>query len=156
MTVKHSENKAGFTLLELLVVIAIIGMLSSAIMVAMTNAREKARDAKRKSDLQSLNTALNLYYDNNGQYPGSSDTTTGDWTSAFKTQLLPYTSSPPKDPLQNNASRYYAFYRISSAPDASCNNSYTLLMYLESSFDADYGKQTCGYGTNHYFRLLGQ
>ncbi len=68
-------NKKGFTLIELLVVIAIIGILASIMVVSLTNAQKKARDAKRQSELNQLRTALTLYADdNNATYPGTSGT----------------------------------------------------------------------------------
>jgi general secretion pathway protein G len=65
----------GFTLIELLVVIAIIGILSSVVLASMNNARKKGRDARRRQDLKAIQTALELYYDTNGQYP----TTSSGW-----------------------------------------------------------------------------
>jgi type II secretion system protein G len=62
-------NKKGFTLIELLVVIAIIGLLSTLAVVALSSAREKARDAKRLSDLKQVQTALELYYTDKNDYP---------------------------------------------------------------------------------------
>jgi len=53
-------NKKGFTLIELLVVIAIIGLLSTLAVVSLNNARAKARDAKRLSDVKQLSTILEL------------------------------------------------------------------------------------------------
>lgn len=64
-------NKKGFTLIELLVVIAIIGLLSTLAVVALGSAREKARDAKRLSDLKQVQTALELFYTDNNGYPTS-------------------------------------------------------------------------------------
>ncbi|MEK7995391.1 MAG: type II secretion system protein, partial [Planctomycetota bacterium] len=61
--------KRGFTLIELLVVIAIIGMLSSVILASLNTARQKARDARRLSDMKQIQTALELYYDTNRAYP---------------------------------------------------------------------------------------
>ncbi len=54
-------NKKGFTLIELLVVIAIIGLLSTLAVVSLSNARLKARNAKRMSDLKQISTAIELY-----------------------------------------------------------------------------------------------
>ena len=62
-------NKKGFTLIELLVVIAIIGLLSTLAVVALGSARQKARDAKRVSDLKQIQTALELYYTDKNAYP---------------------------------------------------------------------------------------
>lgn len=63
------KKQKGFTLIELLVVIAIIGLLSTLAMVSLNNARQKAQDARRMSDLKQLSTAMELYYSENGTYP---------------------------------------------------------------------------------------
>ena len=63
------QNKKGFTLIELLVVIAIIGLLSTLAVIALTNARQKSRDAKRVSDIKQLQSALELYYNDASGYP---------------------------------------------------------------------------------------
>jgi len=55
--------KKGFTLIELLVVIAIIAILASIVMVAMTGAREKARDARIKGDLTQVRSLTEMLYD---------------------------------------------------------------------------------------------
>ena len=66
----------GFTLIELLVVIAIIGILAGVVVVNVGSARAKARDAKRISDMKAIQTALEMYYNDNGEYP-----TTANWKS---------------------------------------------------------------------------
>ena len=60
----------GFTLIELLVVISIIGVLGSTIYAPFNEARKKGRDAKRVSELNSLQSALILFSDShNGCFP---------------------------------------------------------------------------------------
>ena len=63
------RKKQGFTLIELLVVIAIIGLLSTLAVVALNNARQKSRDAKRVSDIKQIQTALELYFNDANAYP---------------------------------------------------------------------------------------
>ncbi|HEY9582960.1 MAG TPA: type II secretion system protein [Candidatus Paceibacterota bacterium] len=64
------KRNKGFTLIELLVVIAIIGILSSVVLASLNTAREKARDARRISDIKQLQLALELSADDNdGNYP---------------------------------------------------------------------------------------
>lgn len=95
--------KRGFTLIELLVVIAIIGMLSSVVLASMNSARKKARDARRLSDAKSLQTALELYYsDNGGTYP-----TTNGQVSTVLTGLVPNNIAKlPADPTYTGANGY--------------------------------------------------
>lgn len=63
------QKRKGFTLIELLVVIAILGILSTLAVVSLQNARSKARDARRVADIKQIQTALELYYNDNNHYP---------------------------------------------------------------------------------------
>ena len=63
------KQKKGFTLIELLVVIAIIGLLATLSVVALNNARSRARDSRRVSDIKQIQTALELYFNENDAYP---------------------------------------------------------------------------------------
>ena len=89
-----NKNK-GFTLAELLIVISIIGILSTIIIVNISSARAKARDARRKSDLKTIQSAVEIYANaNKGKYPQ------GDWNAMSQALISgEYASSVPTDPL---------------------------------------------------------
>ena len=71
-----NKGKQAFTLIELLVVIAIIGLLSTLSIIALNSARAKARDAKRVSDVKQIQIALEMYYNDAGNYPDTVSTST--------------------------------------------------------------------------------
>lgn len=104
MESKKETKISGFTLIELLVVIAIIGLLSSVIIVAMNSARAKARNARRKADIQQVRTALELYYLNNGEYPHNG--TVGNPNQESDIQTLSSFLSPSIMPVLPNDPTY--------------------------------------------------
>lgn len=68
-------DRQGFTLLELLVVIGIIAILVGFATVSYSAAQVRARDARRKADLNSMKDALEQYYAANSfVYPGTCST----------------------------------------------------------------------------------
>tara|TARA_B100001167_G_C16735241_1_gene288113 strand:- start:77 stop:619 length:543 start_codon:yes stop_codon:yes gene_type:complete len=69
--------KKGFTLIELLVVISIIGVLSTIVLGSLGDARAAARDARRLQDIRSIQTALEVYYLENDQYPSTNSVAGG-------------------------------------------------------------------------------
>jgi prepilin-type N-terminal cleavage/methylation domain-containing protein len=52
------KKKKGFTLIELLVVVAIIAVLAGLVIIRIGNTSADARNAKRKSDLNQIRTAI--------------------------------------------------------------------------------------------------
>lgn len=66
------ERRNGFTLVELLVVVAIIGVLATIGLTSFTSAQQRARDARRRGDIQAISKALEEYYLNSsGTYPAA-------------------------------------------------------------------------------------
>lgn len=92
------RKQRGFTLIELLVVIAIIGLLSTLAVVALNNARQKSRDARRVSDIKQIQTALELNYNDANSYPASLTFGTGSIVFGNTT----YMSIVPKNPTPLN------------------------------------------------------
>ena len=110
-------HEKGFTLIELLVVIAIIGLLSSIVLESVNAAREKARDARRISDLKQLQKAVELYYDDHGQYPvscrgnnnwGGHPPSYGDCDTNYIMGISDYITLPI-DPKWDSGSRGYLY-----------------------------------------------
>ena len=107
----------GFTLIELLVVISIISLLSSIVLTSVNSARKKARDARRLTDMRTMQTALEFYYDQNNQYPDSDNGGCGGWDTpgngSFITPLVNAGFLPTNilDPLTNDGCGNYRYYR---------------------------------------------
>lgn len=95
----------GFTLIELLIVIVIIGVLSAMLMANFVGVRQRARDAQRKSDLRQIQSALELYRSDVGNYPaanGSMLSTAGCPTSSSLSYGgTVYMNKIPCDPVLN-------------------------------------------------------
>ncbi|MFA7244435.1 MAG: prepilin-type N-terminal cleavage/methylation domain-containing protein [Patescibacteria group bacterium] len=101
------DRKRGFTLIELLVVIAIIGILATIIIISYNNAQAKARDNKRKVDLESIASALEMRYADKHRYSNTDHDTFASYVNdsadprywpKLGNWLSGYLSSLPQDP----------------------------------------------------------
>jgi type II secretory pathway pseudopilin PulG len=99
-------------LIEIIVVVAIVALIATIGIVVYTNAKKNARDSKRKLGLCGIQTALNLYYQDNSAYPvvptwwgtcanGGSKGTSGP--NGYIPNLAPaYIEKLPTDPTGKN------------------------------------------------------
>lgn len=70
---KVLKSRRGYTLLELLVVITVIAIIASIGLVTYAGTSKKARDTKRKGDLDAIANAMEQYYAICGStYPSAS------------------------------------------------------------------------------------
>jgi len=67
---KPRRNRRGFTLIELLTVVTIVGILSSVAIPNFLDSTDRSRYAKASGDMGRMKTALNEYFENNGNFPG--------------------------------------------------------------------------------------
>ena len=167
------NSKKGFTLIELLIVIAIIGILAGIIIASLNVARTKSRDARRKTDINAIKTALDLYFDANESYPttisygenednilpntcdgGGYDTSRCDNLNdgtPFMGFLTTgnYMGGVPLDPL-NGGSNYYRYKRYGAdGAGYDCTNPFYILQIMRfeapnnRAATADHGYGQC-------------
>lgn len=118
------KSRTGFTLVELLVAMAIVAVVMAAALVAFSGTRATARDGKRKADLETIRSALELYRSDAGGYPLAAD---------YVTLLGDYISAVPKDPL--DPARVYG-YAPQTCGSVTCP-AYTLCAAMEQATVAD-------------------
>lgn len=168
-------KQKGFTLIELLVVISIIGVLASVVLVSLNSARAKARNSRRLADIHQFQTALELYYDSNNQYPASggaaspnsgwSNSNDSSWTT-LGTAMSAYVAKLPADPKQDfsgwpgGGNFSYAFF----SQGYGCSQQWHMIVYiLENASGPDPGVRACdgtffqygGAGANTAIKTVG-
>lgn len=143
---KFNKKSKGFTLIELLVVVAIIGVLATIVLSSLSDARARARDAKRVADIRAIQTALEFYHLDNGHYPVASG-----WASSAGSRLGNWSTleselgiTLPNDPI-NVASGNSAIppffgdfvytYFADLSPNACNGQAYVLIYNLESGWN---------------------
>jgi len=111
----------GFSLIEILVVVTIIALLAAGAAVTYSQLTKQSRDARRKTDLEQIRAALEMYKSNSAinQYPLHAAGTCVGYAD-----LAAYLGTMPSDP--KTASSYY--YNCSFAA-----TDYTIGAYLEGS-----------------------
>jgi general secretion pathway protein G len=130
------KKKLGFTLIEILVTATIIGLLAAVASISYSQLTKQSRDAKRKTDLEQVRAALEIYRSNSDTYPVG----TGWATLSVLTGPIIYLQTLPSDPKSANFSYYYS----------GDINDYTLAAQLEVSSSCSSGApggSSCGSGS---------
>jgi len=124
----------GFTLVELLIVIAIMGILSSVTVGQFVTAKKKANDVARKSDLNGVSKALQMYFADYGKMP---EVSAINWGEEFKDGDYVYMKVLPRE---NNINPNWPPYCYKTD-----GKKYALFAQLENTGDKDCtGKYDCG------------
>lgn len=85
MKLKSIRNNKGFTIVELLIVIVVIGILAALVLNSFRGVQERARDTKRRTDVNAQASQLEVYYTDQGHYPLATQVSQDSFiTSNFK------------------------------------------------------------------------
>ncbi len=118
---KKENFNSGFTLIELLITIAIIAILTAISAFALSGARESARDARRKTDLEQIRTSLEIYKADCNTYPAALPAVSSALTATCGGGTNTYMQKTPGDPATGGS---YSYTRPTTI-------SYTLCSQLE-------------------------
>ncbi len=120
----------GFTIVELLIVIVVIGILALLVITTYSGIQAKARNAKRQTDIQSLQTQIEAFFSQNGFYPSLTNMNTASWRA---TNMKSLDSNALTDPSSSCApatasclvaapvAKSYA-YAVTNSSGASCES----------------------------------
>lgn len=129
------RSSKGFTLIELLVVIIILGVMATLITGNFFTSLKKGRDTKRKTDLEQLQRALELYYEDKKAYPLSGDLVFGTTTSFTDSESgKVYMQKVPNDPLSGKNYEYLSVDGTNYKIFACLENELQQLSYESSDY----------------------
>lgn len=127
---RYRTPHSGFSLLELLVSASIIAILTIIGVVSYGSVNKRSRDVKRKSDVEQMRSALEMYRSDNGSYPAANS---GSWgtTDGLSAFLVPgYSPVIPSDPQSETHGYYYTATNYDVATDKYYG--YCICGYLET------------------------
>jgi prepilin-type N-terminal cleavage/methylation domain-containing protein len=100
------KQDEGFTLIELLIVIIILGILATVVVFAVAGIRDSGDKSACEAELRSVETAIEAYYAENGEYTTNATTLDDEyfrsdrayWTyGGDATYAYAEASAPPSD-----------------------------------------------------------
>jgi len=115
------NDKDGFTFVELLVTVTIMAVMMAVAIVSYSSTNVRSRDTKRKADLETIRSALEICRSNYGEYP----TDIYDSVICTDTDATVTLRTTPKDP---KTSGVYIYSRLTTT-------TYTLSASLELPTD---------------------
>lgn len=127
MQLKKQSNQAGFSLIELLVVATLIIILTTIGLVSYNKSLLNSRNAKRKTDLETIRQALVMHKLDNGRYPNLNVQIAGGDNDLG---IATYLQLEPEDPKHDGATYYYQYTGTGTCVPAGCTG-FTLTARLE-------------------------
>ncbi len=109
------KKEEGFTIVELLIVIVIIGILATLVIITFTGIQQRARNTKRQTDINAIDSHLEAYNANAGFYPtfAQMNNNPANWVSSNLKGLDPNALQDPQGASQTvvsaPAAKAYAY-----------------------------------------------
>jgi general secretion pathway protein G len=123
------RKTSGFTIVELLIVIVVIGILATIVIVTFTGVQQRARNAKRQTDINAIASHISVYYANSGNYPTLTNMNTAAWVTTNLKGLDPAALQDPSGSSQtlvsSPAANAYA-YQPNDGSGNACDDTTTL------------------------------
>ncbi len=113
-----SGKKATFIIIGILGILIIPAILFSTVFLSLDSAKEKARDARRQSDIKQIRFGIEMYYIEYGRYPYSLNAL----SPKFLPNILvdPLTNQPYQYQLQPNGIDYKVCAQLESTKSQKC------------------------------------
>jgi prepilin-type N-terminal cleavage/methylation domain-containing protein len=167
--IKKSQNnskiiKKGFTLIELMTVVSIISLLSSVVLTAVQDNRNRAKDRALVESAIQLRNALELYRTDYGQYPDDvnsgevsyfcsltscgTSVTSGPSVVNFKQLLKPYIQTILVP--QYSQTLYYFYYNPTGKCEGQNSSSKYLILIDTRSGDKTFPRYLMNSGGGNY------
>ena len=119
------KKNSGFTIIELLIVIIVIGILATLVIVTYNGIQQKARDTKRKTDINAVQGQVEAYFAQNGKYPTLANVNDSTWRSTNMKGLDPSALKDPNGSTQALVATTTANSYVYAVTPSGCDNSGT-------------------------------
>ncbi len=148
-------RKRGFTFIEILVSVTIIAVLIAIGVASYASVNRRARDAKRKSDLEQIRSALEQYRADNGQYPATGWVVSTAGNSWLPGLVPTYMDAVPIDPKNVGGfpqvnDYVYGYFSQSWCGNNTPGSEFILAAYLESNVTVSTRYGTCDWSNGVY------
>jgi prepilin-type N-terminal cleavage/methylation domain-containing protein len=152
---KRNLNSKGFTIVELLIVIVVIGILALLVITTYSGIQAKARNSKRQTDIQSLQTQLEAFFSQNGYYPSLADVNSASWLSSNMKSLDQGALTDPSNPTASKTlvasptAKSYAYEVTDSSGNSCASDDTTCAKYtLTATYEGTFNGQSTYVKTN--------
>ncbi len=132
----YIKSSSSFTLIELIIVIVIFAILTALIVGNFITSLKKSRDTKRKGDLNQIQKAVEMYYEDNKRYPSALKTDGDKLCHPDGCNTKVYMYKVPVDPKTKEE-----YYYLTNSQ----GSYYKLYSYIENPLDQGEGVKQDGY-----------